>query len=442
MPDGAMLREPPTPPPSPSKPPRNPTTPGPFAEVSHTAAEATPQERIEVLKQEAMQLAIRVQKDCPKNVESTALLGSVYELLGRTDEAVDCWQECITIDLSYAPAYLAIGQIALEKGQFEEALSICRRAQEIAPEMPKLHYTLGRALIYLGRQEEAVAAFREETRLSPEVGRFHWLLGQAYQQLKDYERARASYLKAIQLDADLWNAYYGLSIVCAQLGQTEQAKQYRERFRELKSAETLASIEDVRTRDDLATVNEGVAHVHTVAGRIYLRLGKATKAERHWLRAAELAPKDTTSRAFLITLYQKSGRSEAALEICSHLVEVFPDNTACLVNLGRVHAQLDHFDDAERAFLRVQQIAPQQSLGYRALAQLYANSPDHRSQAKTLAEKAVALEPAAANYVVLAEVCDRSGDVAGATTAMRRAVELEPNNATFRRILDEIQRGE
>ena len=182
--------------------------------------------------------------------------------------------------------------------------------------------------------------------------------------------------------------------------------------------------------------------MHTVAGRVYLRLGKAAEAEHHWLRAAELAPKDTTSRAFLITLYRKSGRPEAALEICSYLAEVFPDNTACLVNLGRVHAQLDHFDDAERAFLRAQQDRAATVSRIPGGGEFYADSPDRRSQAKTLAEKAVALEPAAGNYVVLAEVCDRSGDVAGATTAMRRAIELEPNNARFRRILDEIQRGE
>jgi Flp pilus assembly protein TadD len=96
-------------------------------------------------------------------------------------------------------------------------------------------------------------------------------------------------------------------------------------------------------------------------------------------------------------------------------------------------------DDAEQAFRKLIALGPRDSVGYRELARLYLKTRKDLREARQLAEKAVALEPVAANYFVLAWACDENGDTASARPAIKRAVELEPNDQQYQRLFRVIQ---
>ena len=61
-------------------------------------------------------------------------------------------------------------------------------------------------------------------------------------------------------------------------------------------------------------------------------------------------------------------------------------------------------------------------------------------EARKLAEKAVEIQKSAANHFVLAWACDKNGDTAGALSAIKRAVELDPTNPRYRRVYELIQK--
>jgi hypothetical protein len=75
-------------------------------------------------------------------------------------------------------------------------------------------------------------------------------------------------------------------------------------------------------------------------------------------------------------------------------------------------------------------MTPDRSWGYVSLARLYVQANRKLDQAKTYAQTAVRLEPVAANYRLLSEVCMKIRDLAGARAAMRLAAELEHDNLT------------
>jgi tetratricopeptide (TPR) repeat protein len=109
------------------------------------------------------------------------------------------------------------------------------------------------------------------------------------------------------------------------------------------------------------------------------------------------------------------------------------------LNIGLLSARLKHFADAEKAFLKVIDLAPEASNGYRELAQLYLTIRRNLPQARTLAEKAVALEPIAVNYFVLSWACDVNGDSESGLKAITRAVQLEPGNMRYKKVYEHIK---
>ena len=53
---------------------------------------------VEALKKEATEVAARLRRDYPLDIDPIALTGTVHHLLGNSEEAVTCWQECVRRD--------------------------------------------------------------------------------------------------------------------------------------------------------------------------------------------------------------------------------------------------------------------------------------------------------------------------------------------------------
>ena len=74
----------------------------------------------------------------------------------------------------------------------------------------------------------------------------------------------------------------------------------------------------------LTWLRQRVTATHTEVGLVYSQRGRLAEAEKHWLRAAQLDPKDTASRHELATLYQRALRLDKALAICREMVKDIP----------------------------------------------------------------------------------------------------------------------
>jgi len=267
----------------------------------------------------------------------------------------------------------------------------------------------------------------------PKASGSHYLLGETYLKLRDYEKAKASYEAAIEVRPDFMKAYYGLATVCARLRLKNEAKQYRERFKELEVESRKAGRHWRQVFDPLRVTRESLAHTCTDIGRVYQAQGYTNRAEQLLQRAATVDPNNLVCRFELTALYQQTRRLSDALGICEQITDIEPENGANYLTIGNVNSRLNRFDAAEKAYKKVIEIAPKRSEGYRGLAELYLKFNRNLQQTKTLASKAVELEPAAPNYFVLAAACDKNGDRAGSLRAAEQAIKLDPNNARYRR---------
>lgn len=379
---------------SPAEPPR----PVPVPSVATDEAEA--------LKKEELAVAAALARDFPNHVEPIIMMGNVQHRLGRTAEALALWQQALKRDPKHPEVYEKMGWFAMEKGHYPEAITHWQKALELNPKASGVHSGMARALMGLNRHTEAIEQLQQEIEASPQSGFDYFLLGQEYLQVEQYEKAKASYTKAIALDPALTNAYYGLFTVCVRLRQRAEAKEHMTIFKRLKAKDMETLKDRNEAYDDLIDMRNDAAETLMLAGQAYQANGKLARAEQLQHRAASLAA----------------------------------TNAGYHLHSGVTSMQLGHFTMAQKALGKVIGLAPQSSRGYSGLAHLYLQTNRKLPEARQLAQKAVALEPMAFNYFVLSWACDKNGDQAGARSAIKRAIELDPNNPRFRQIAERMEK--
>ncbi|MBN1361565.1 MAG: tetratricopeptide repeat protein [Sedimentisphaerales bacterium] len=306
-------------------------------------------------------------------------------------------------------------------GAFEDAIAHYRRALEIEPELAEAHLNIGRAWMMMGQQDEAVAALAAEIEVAPDSSLAHFLLGQAYVQRQDYEKAKDCYERAVAIQPDYANAYYGLTTVCARLGQRERAQAYAAQFKQLKADERERLKTSKRKYDDLATMRKNAAVTFIRAGQLYRRQDRQAQAEACLQRGTALDPENVVSFLELASLYQQSSQPARALTMFKQVVAAQPDSAIGHLMVGVLSVQLRQLDGAEAAFKTAMRLAPRKSDAYRELARLYLRKGEKFAEAKQLAAQALSLEKSAANYFVWGWACDKTGDTTNALPAVRRA---------------------
>jgi tetratricopeptide (TPR) repeat protein len=123
-------------------------------------------------------------------------------------------------------------------------------------------------------------------------------------------------------------------------------------------------------------------------------------------------------------------------------VAIDPANAPALRGLGDCYQVAGRIAEAEQTYRALVEAAPQGADGYRELAWLYLRGRIKLPEARQLAEKAVALEPTALNYFVLSRAYDQNGDATRALSALKKAVDLEPTNASYRQTYERLRARE
>ncbi|MBN2474499.1 MAG: tetratricopeptide repeat protein [Pirellulales bacterium] len=392
------------------------------------------------LKEEVAELTTGLLEAFPNDADAWATVGKIAQGLGNSGEAMEHWQRCLQLAPNRADIYSELGMIALCKGECEKAEALWRKALEIQPTMPSLYNRLARALTGQGKPREAIAALRKDIEISPDAGESHFLLGQAYLQLEEHLSAKQAYQRAVEIDPEMTNAYYGLATVCARLGERDQSREHHAKFAELKAEDRHVLKQGKVAFDDLLALRITVAQGYTDAGRVCRRHNLLWRAEKHWKRAAELDVKNIGCRQELAALCLANRREPEALSIYEQLAQLEPNNPSHYLNAGICSARLRQDATAEKAFARSIELAPHSALAHGGLAQVYLRANRNLAEARALAQKAVELEPIAPNYMLLAQACDKTGDLRTALSAMEKAVELEPGNPHYKRIVETIRR--
>jgi tetratricopeptide (TPR) repeat protein len=127
-------------------------------------------------------------------------LGNDLWATGRSQEAIDCYEQALRINARDLEAYDNLGIAMGQAGKYDDAVKNFQRALQIRPDLAQVQYNLGMALVGLGRMPEAIEHWKEAVRLEPDYIEAYYNLGVAQERAGKREEAIAQYQQALRID--------------------------------------------------------------------------------------------------------------------------------------------------------------------------------------------------------------------------------------------------
>ncbi len=226
----------------------------------------------------------------PDSAEKVYTLGEYYQILSYlaslwiTDTAPDSYR-----------AHQVQGQYFDAIDKDEDALREYRRALEINPRLPNVHFLMGNLLWRRERHEEALPELQAELKLTPnyppalyEIADIHYTLG-------NNEEAEKYYLEAVKFDPTMAEAHLGLERIYSAQGEYEKALTHLQKVVEIAP-------------DDPTP--------HYRLGLTYRKAGKEQEAARAMDMFQQLKAKEKAGRTVVGGDAQKPrGKPQAAEEV-------------------------------------------------------------------------------------------------------------------------------
>lgn len=404
-------------------------TPRPVAPL---AADGTAQ-------REAFVVCDRLLDDFSQDADVLMLRGALLSAWGQTEEALRCWEACLRLEPSNAAACESIGKTALRAGDFEKAVAMYRRAAAAAPDRTELGLGLGKALLEGGRPDQALEVLEPHVARWPDSTEGLHLLGEAYLAARRSGEAKDCFERVARAKAASSRTFYGLMTACHRLGQPDLARRYEDEFRRRKEQERAVAVAERRDHWDQRSVERRLADTYLAAAGVYQSRGNGGQAIAYWRKAAAADSAHLESRQLLVIALAQQGALEDAVRIAEELQRIEPQNAQHGLAAGRLHARLERWEAAERAFRKAVELAPRDDEIRAWLAVACLQSGRDPREAVRLARAAIDAAPTVKNYCLLSEACLRNGDRPGAIDALRRAQELDPGNVAVREAYRRLQ---
>lgn len=289
-----------------------------------------------------------------------------------------------------------------------------------------------RVLSALGRNVEALPAIDKAMTIFPDNAHAHWYRGQILYALQRQSEAEEGWQRALALAPREITPWASLPDYQATLWSS-LAELYRRQDRTPDAIQALQNV--IKLSSDSSLKLQSMADL----GALYLAEGQDSDAEKQWLAALSLAPKEASIWFSLADLYQRQNHFPQAIHAAQKAVEFAPDPTAkshALVKLGLLYLRTRQPQQALQALDQAASTAPPDLLaasGHRSfsfdLAQARAAgwmALGNIAQATSFEEQAVKLDPDAPDaWAHLARLYQRGGRLADQQLAERRAIALQ-----------------
>jgi cytoskeletal protein CcmA (bactofilin family)/tetratricopeptide (TPR) repeat protein len=182
--------------------------------------------------------------------------------------------------------------------------------------------------------------------------------------------------------------------------------------------------------------------IRTVLGQTYNRTGREKDATKHFAALAQINP--NAGEAINNTAFQKAetGNLNQAEALFKKVLESKPGNMRARLGLAVVHSKREENDKAVQECMGILKEADDYAPAMNRLAWIYAKKGSNLSEALKLSEKSLTIFDDIPEYLdTLSEVNHRSGNNAESVKLIKRAIELMPGEAYYKRQLFKFQKA-
>ncbi len=294
-----------------------------------------------------------LQRAVQKNPDALADLGYTYGLAGKKKESADAYTRAANRLPKSANLQLSAAQALVNVGGFEQASNFLSRVEKGDPNNYRLHAIRGQMETLQDHNEQAIREYQlaiQNTPPSPQEGplylvSLHLSLSEIYRRVEQEDAS----------NRELANA--------------------REALNRIPGTDQASRPDYLRLR---ALIEAGFKEM--------------AAAERDLKEAMSIAPNNVNIALNYANLLWKMGREQEALGLYKRSLQMDPNNHAALTALGYLSRDMKDPVSAEKYFLKLAELYPQDFVPYFALGDLYTSTKQFdRAQANY--EKAHQLAP-------------------------------------------------
>jgi tetratricopeptide (TPR) repeat protein len=156
-------------------------------------------------------------------------LGQLYEEMGRTNDAEQCYNTALTNRVNQADDLARLARFCASRRWFGLAVTNYAAAIELSPSDPGLRMEAGQALAVLGRHDEAARQYQAATELVPDQAQPHMQLGFELGRLRKPALAEQEFRQVLRLDPNLIDARVALGVALYEQEKLDDAlKQFED----------------------------------------------------------------------------------------------------------------------------------------------------------------------------------------------------------------------
>lgn len=289
--------------------------------------------------EQACRNALRISAD---SAEVHVALGEIMLGRGRWEEAIEAFNSAIRLDPKQVEAYMGLADLYQEMNRPQLAEQTYQRALALQEGSWRAWTAYGRYLLLRGRMDQAIDAFTRVVELTPDNVIGYSRLGAAYMLKGDFRQAARVFLRTTEIQATpdlLGNTgtmyYYNHDFEKAATMYRKAIARAPERCvlwtnlgdalqqlpgKETETRQVFQKAGELCNRD--LTVNPNDFLTHTRLAHIQAMLGQGIPARRHIERARELAPDNLDVAITAAIIYFKESNQEALIAALTRAIEL------------------------------------------------------------------------------------------------------------------------
>lgn len=218
-----------------------------------------------------------------------------------------------------------------------------------------LLYLKANSLRNQNKFDQAILNYEKYLENAPDDYYAHFMLGSIHFLKKHFLKAKNHFLKGAQSSKNL--RFKSLF----KLGQTyDELKQYS------KSIELFKNLINEFEENKFF----GVYKIHNALGLVYRDTGDFEKAEASFKKAIEISPENSPYLKDLGNLYFDNQNFQKAVKTYNTYIKLTPKNPKVLIITGLAYLQLNELNKAKKMFEKALQIQPKNKLAQTILSQL------------------------------------------------------------------------
>lgn len=343
----------------------------------------------------------------PDDAEAWFLWGRMLQEQKQEDKAIAAFTNALHLNPDMIDAYYVLGDLYMEKGNDAEAMLIYSQLAEKQPDSYVAHFYLGKLYVRQGNTERGEKELLQVIELAPDLVEPWFELAEVYRQTHRLGDMQKAYEAILQRSPENVRALFGLGIVYAQMKDLGQAQRI---FRELARKSltdpnvirTMVQdyIETERFSELLPAIAEMIAITPQSADLQYLTgitheaVHQNEDAIRHYSLVSPNSRFFPSAIARVVFLYQQMKEPRKAMDVVQNAIEKSPDIADFYLYLAILNEDEGHMEKA------------------RDLLQ-HAISLDNQNDQF---------------YFRLGVVLDKLEDKDGTIAAMKKAIEIDPEN--------------